>query len=360
MTSIPSSNKQQARDVDMATALFLGRFQPPHTGHLLTIRKLSQYYARVIVGITEAEPSVMTVPSVIEILKALLPDEGFEFIHVKGSVEGGTAVIDCEFDVCCSGNPNVLTKMAEKGYRTEYIERAMDDLYSGTRQRSEYVDRVISNRDEEKGASLTEFRLIETRILRPIEKINPLHFAGIEADVLACGVMKKPLIVDRLSMAVLDGSHRYALLVKLGCQFAPVVLCDYDDESIFVGNHLSHRFNFDERKWISKQHVRASAISGNLYDPRTTRHFFPFRKSDHPIELKSLETGVEQSIEHLIAVVDRNQEIRKNEEYINELHYELSTLKGYIEEQGQVLKWLKNQNEYIRSAEESAPRKIQT
>jgi hypothetical protein len=159
--------------------------------------------------------------------------------------------------------------------------------------------------------------------------------------------MKKPLIVDRLSMAVLDGSHRYALLVKHGFRLAPAVLCDYDNESIFVGNHLGHRFEFDEKKWISKQHVRATAISGKLYEPRTTRHFFPFRKTDHPTELSRLERSESRSISHLLADVSKQGEIAKNEEYINELKFELALLKGYMEEQSEVLNWLVKQNEYI-------------
>lgn len=331
----------------MTTALFLGRFQPPHIGHLMTIRGLASRYEKVIVGVTEAEPSVMPVPNVVAILKGLLPGSGIDVIHVKGSVEGGTAEIECAFDVCCSGNPNVLARMSERGFRTEFTERSMDSIYSGTRERSVYVEQAIARREPEANDSLTEFKIVETRKLRPIEKVNPTHYNGIEAEILECGTMNKPLIVDRLSMAVLDGSHRYALLVKHGCRLAPVILCDYDDESIFVGNHLGHRFEYDGRKWISKQHVRATAISGKLYEPRTTRHFFPFRKTDHPVQLKDLEPSALRSIEHLMAAVDKDQEIRKNEEYINELHFELSVLRGYMDEQGEVLNWLRKQNEFI-------------
>lgn len=330
----------------MKTALFLGRFQPPHVGHLLTIRSLAARYDKVIIGVTESQPSVMPVPDVLELMQKLLLGN-FEFLHIRGSVEGGTAKIDCKFDVCCSGNPAVLERMRANGYITEYTERSVDALYSGTRQRQAYLDSATTTRS--KGAELTEFKQVETRDLRPIEKINPSHFEGIKDEILLCGVMKKPLIVDRLSMAVLDGSHRYAILLKHGFRFAPVVLCDYDDESIFVGNHLGHRFEFDDRKWISKQHVRATAISGNLYEPRTTRHFFPFRKKDYFTELSTLERGASNSIDHLISNVTINQEIEKNEEYINELKSELLTLKDYIEEQTEVLQWLGKQNTFIAS-----------
>lgn len=334
----------------MSTALFLGRFQPPHVGHLLTIRRLANRYDKVIVGATESEPSVMPVPNVLELLRKLLPDNRIDFIHVKGSVEKGTAIIDCEFDVCCSGNPAVLERMAAKGCNTEFVERSKDSIYSGTRERQAYIENAVLMSDSRKDLSLMEFRLVDTDSLRPIEKINPRHFAGIETEILEAGVMNKPLIVDRLSMAVLDGSHRYAFLMKHGYRLAPAVLCDYDDESIFVGNHLGHRFEFDQRKWISKQHVRSTAISGNLYEPRTTRHFFPFRKKDHPTDLRSLEPSNPRPIGHLIADVTEGDEIRKNDEYIAELEMELSTLKEYMDEQSGVLKWLVKQNDFIKAS----------
>lgn len=333
----------------MTTALFLGRFQPPHVGHLLTIRSLALKYKRVIVGVTESEPSVMPVHSVIELLRRLLPEPVFEFVHVKGSVEERTAVIDFEFDVCCSGNPAVLDRMVERGYLAEFVQRSSDIIYSGTRERTEYIESAIAHASEAASRKLFEFEIINTKSLRPIEKINPRHYAEIERDIIACGVMYKPLIVDKSSMAVLDGSHRYALLVKHGYSLAPAILCNYDDESIFVGNHLGHRFEHDQRRWISKQHVRATAISGKLYEPRTTRHFFPFRKTDIPTRLDQLGRSEAKSIDHLYACVTPDHELASNDGYITELAQELQVIESYMNEQKEVLSWLRKQNEVIRA-----------
>lgn len=331
----------------MTTALFLGRFQPPHVGHLLTISRLAQKYDRVIVGVTECEPSVMPVENVISILELLLQIGNITFIKVRGSVEGGTAVIDCEFDVCCSGNPAVLSIMKGKGYEIEFVERAFDSIFSGTKERQNYIESAISKTQSAEASSLSNFALVPLSGLRPIEKINPKHFQAIEDDINACGIIRKPLIIDKVTMAVLDGSHRYAFLLKHGCELAPVLLCDYDDESIFVGTHLGHRFEFDSRKWISKKHVRATAISGQLYEPRTTRHFFPFRKVDVPTSLNALNPSNMKEIDHLVAHVSAEEEIASNNDYINELQHELDILKAYSEEQVGVLKWLEKQNAYI-------------
>lgn len=340
--------------ISEATALFLGRFQPPHVGHLLTIRSLARRYRKLIVGVTEAEPSVMPVPNVIGLLRQLLPDNRIEFIHVTGSVEGGTADIDVHFDICCSGNQAVLDIMKAKGFHTQFTERSYDHIYSGTQERESFVSEALKS-SQQREASLSEFTLVPTHTLRPIEKIHPRHYRVIEEDLLQSGVMNKPLIVDRVTHAVLDGSHRYAFLLKHGYQHSPAVLCDYDDESIFVGTHLQQRFEYDASKWINKKHVRATSISGDLYEPRTTRHFFPFRKDDMPCELNQLTRGDAQSVDHLLFRTDLKDEIAKNDLYIDELEREMQTLKAYAAEQQEVQDWLKQQNAAILTLERKEP-----
>ena len=36
--------------------LFIGKFQPPHLGHVLTVYKLLKKYKKITIGITEGEP----------------------------------------------------------------------------------------------------------------------------------------------------------------------------------------------------------------------------------------------------------------------------------------------------------------
>jgi cytidyltransferase-like protein len=333
----------------MSKALFLGRFQPPHTGHLLTIQKLANQFEYLIVGVTESQPSIMPVEEVIQILKVLVNSENVIIIPVTGGVEEGTAVIDVEFDVCCSGNPNVIDIMKKNGFKTQYVDRSMDSLFEGTQIRNSFVEKTLACSAGSLEPGLTKFDLISLGSLRPIEKINPTHLLGIEKDLLDSGVMMKPLIIDRITRAVLDGSHRYAFLVKHGYQMAPVVECDYDNESIFVGTHLGHRFQHDQSKWISKNHVRATAISGKLYEPRTTRHFFPWRKEDIPTKLEDIVKFESASIDHLVEKVSLDKEYQSNVIYMSELEMEQKILEGYISEQREVLNWLKEQNEFIDS-----------
>jgi len=162
-------------------------------------------------------------------------------------------------------------------------------------------------------------------------------------------VLKKPLIVDKKYGTVLDGSHRYAYLLEQGYMMAPVLLVDYDDESIFVGNHLKHRFFKDEKFTISKAEVRSRAIHENLYPPRTTRHFFPFRKDDFPIDLEKLKKGDAQDIGYLLDEVSIEEEIVLNQNYINEIDEEIMIIEQYIQEQQETKSYLLTQIEMMKN-----------
>ena len=131
-------------------------------------------------------------------------------------------------------------------------------------------------------------QIISIYNLKPLEMVFHHHLKNVETLVLKDSKMKKPIIIDKKNKIILDGSHRYAFLYKNGYKLAPVLEVDYLNESIFVGNHLHHRFLYDSSKKITKEEVVKRGLSGKLYKPRTTRHFFPFRKIDYPTNLAIL------------------------------------------------------------------------
>ena len=87
-------------------------------------------------------------------------------------------------------------------------------------------------------------------------------------------------ILSRPSVIVLDGSHRYIFFLMNGFEEVPVKFVDYNDEHIRVGSRLIHRYLVDGKIEISKKEVLRRGINGELFPPRTTRHFFPFRKNE--------------------------------------------------------------------------------
>jgi len=179
--------------------------------------------------------------------------------------------------------------------------------------------------------------------LLPLELVFPTHLKNLEEMIDADGFMLKAIIVDRKTGTVLDGSHRYVYLKKRGYLEAPVYWIDYDDENVRVGTILSHRFTIEGDCGISKDECRKRALSGNLFPPRTTRHFFTFRKSDISMPLSQLKRAAPDDVSHLVADVDVSEEIEHNKKYVKEINEEIEIVIQYLEEVAQTKKYLLTQ-----------------
>ena len=181
----------------------------------------------------------------------------------------------------------------------------------------------------------------------PLEKVFKKHLDNVSKMILKTNTMNRPLIIDKKYKIVLDGSHRYAFLYNHGYKLAPVIEVDYDNESIFVGNHLHHRFLYDEDKKITKKEVIYRALKNKLYNPRTTRHFFPFRKIDLPTKLNELKKEKGKSIKKLEYGTSLKKEIKFNNKFINEINDELEHIDTYVKEQKDVKKYLLKQKKMM-------------
>jgi len=190
-------------------------------------------------------------------------------------------------------------------------------------------------------------KIIPISKILPLEKVFKKHLDNVSKMILKTNTMNRPLIIDKKYKIVLDGSHRYAFLYNQGYKLAPVIEVDYDNESIFVGNHLHHRFLYDEDKKITKKEVIHRALKNKLYNPRTTRHFFPFRKVDLPTKLNELKKEKEKSIKKLEYGTSLEKEIKFNNKFINEINDELEHIDTYIKEQKDVKKYLLKQKKMM-------------
>jgi nicotinamide mononucleotide adenylyltransferase len=188
-----------------------------------------------------------------------------------------------------------------------------------------------------------KYEIVSIDKLKPLEKVFPTHLKNLEAMIDSDGFLLKAIIADVKTGTVLDGSHRYAYLLKKGFKEAPVYWADYDDENIRVGTHLSHRFLIDGSSGITKHACRQRALSGLLFTPRTTRHFFTFRKTDISLPLSSLKIGEPVDISHLVADVGVVDEIQHNEHYIAEIDEEVETIVRYLSEVMETKKYLLDQ-----------------
>jgi nicotinamide-nucleotide adenylyltransferase len=117
-------------------ALFPGRFQPPHLGHILTIMRIYPIYDEIIVGISEytyggRKKRVLSTKKIMNILEKL-------FINLPKIkvIPMGRGVIERKsyddlppFDYIVTSNMEVI-KVAEKaGYKTRFVPRSNDLHY---------------------------------------------------------------------------------------------------------------------------------------------------------------------------------------------------------------------------------------
>jgi nicotinamide mononucleotide adenylyltransferase len=329
---------------------FLGKFQPPHLGHVLTFKRLKQErQIDLKIMVTLGENGFTQYSNIRKIFKDALNLNDTHICASKGSIELGTIEGLPQNATYYTGNEQVINILRSKGYICEYVGRSWNEYYSGTSIRTHYKSVASSTSENATDVLLYDgrVRLTETKKIKPIEKVMKRHLEYLEEAILSTKIVLEPLIVDEKTGALLDGSHRYAILLKLGCQYMPVRFVDYDHEAIFVGSLLQHRFLTDKRKILTKELVRKTAQSGSIFEPRTTRHFFPFRKTHIPTPLDQLcPYTTAENISHLMWHGSREDERQKNLTYINEINAEKIIIEEYLQEQNRVKNYLLEQITY--------------
>ena len=180
--------------------------------------------------------------------------------------------------------------------------------------------------------------------LKPLEKVFLHHLKNLSKMILKEGIIHSPIIVEEKNGIVLDGSHRYIFFLMNGFEEVPVKFVDYSDEHIRVGSRLIHRHFIDGKIEISKKEVLRRGLNGELFPPRTTRHFFPFRKNERiNISIDSLKKGSNIDVKKFIAETTIQDEINHNQKYLSEIEKEFDELVRYMEEVRQTKNYLRNQ-----------------
>lgn len=115
--------------------------------------------------------------------------------------------------------------------------------------------------------------LVPVETLLPHEKVEEHRVDNLEKMTLRWRAYTKPLLVDRKTGTILDGHHRTKVAVRMELQCLPCVLVDYlEDDGISVSVWPN-----SGREAIQKEEVIEAALSGNLFEPKTSRHML----SDH-------------------------------------------------------------------------------
>ena len=131
---------------------------------------------------------------------------------------------------------------------------------------------------------LEDVVLVETASLRGHEEVIPDNLETRTAKLLSKGFYK-PIIVDRESMVILDGHHKWTAATSLGLVRVPVILVDYlIDEGVLVDVWPECG-----KESITKTEVLEMGVSGDVFPPKTSRHTLPFKIPSISIPLSDLE-----------------------------------------------------------------------
>jgi len=120
--------------------------------------------------------------------------------------------------------------------------------------------------------------------LRGHEEVIPENLEKRTAKLLERGFYK-PIIVDRRSMVILDGHHKWTAAKSLGLARVPVLLVDY----LADGGVEVDVWPDCGKDSITKHEVLEMGLSGGVFPPKTSRHTLPFKIPSISIPLSDLE-----------------------------------------------------------------------
>ena len=110
--------------------------------------------------------------------------------------------------------------------------------------------------------------LVDVAWLKPHEEIKTKNRDKLLDMTKRWGGYTKPLLVDSVTGAILDGHHRYSVAISRGLTKVPAIVIDYlnsDDISVDVWPNCG-------LSYITKQDVINMSLSENLYPPKTSKH----------------------------------------------------------------------------------------
>lgn len=128
-----------------------------------------------------------------------------------------------------------------------------------------------------------QLSLINIDTLKLHEAVSSSRLHKLQAQISADRCIKVPIIVDKKSMVILDGHHRFNCCKNLGLKKIPCMLVDYlEDPKIRVSSRKK-RFK------ITKKIVLAAGLNGFLFPNKTTRHSLPYKFKNLFIPLTNLQ-----------------------------------------------------------------------
>ena len=128
----------------------------------------------------------------------------------------------------------------------------------------------------------SEITYVSTIDLIPHEQIKKSRVSELIKRIKKEKVFTTPIIVDKKSMVIIDGHHRYHAAHMLKLKKIPCVLIDYSSPNILALQKSSIG------KQLKKSQIIKSAIQGKLFDHKYTFHVYKDPKNQYLFHLSNL------------------------------------------------------------------------
>lgn len=128
---------------------------------------------------------------------------------------------------------------------------------------------------------MMKIELVRNNLIKQHERTRKGHLKKLTERIKNDGYLNNPIVVDKNTMVLLDGHHRLNALKILGLMLIPVHFVDYKNKSVRVSS-------WKKGKTVTKPEVIKAGLSGELLNPKTSRHFIPLRPAGLRIPLAKL------------------------------------------------------------------------
>lgn len=118
--------------------------------------------------------------------------------------------------------------------------------------------------------------------LLPTERHDPVRVGELIEKVKKKGFWTTPILVDKNSLAIMDGHHRTAVALKLNLKKVPVVKLSYGDPRVLLSG-------WEPGKNFSPEEIISAALSGVPLPLKSTKH-------DLTVPLPSLKVALRDLI----------------------------------------------------------------
>ena len=125
------------------------------------------------------------------------------------------------------------------------------------------------------------FSVKDIKLLQETEEININIFESLREKIKSDDIWISPIIIEKKSLAILDGHHRYNVAKDLILKRVPCFIVDYFDDRVIVS---SWRPDIE----INKKLVLEYIYKNKKFMSKTTRHTFKVKIPESEIPLSLL------------------------------------------------------------------------